>query len=184
MLLPPTAHEGSMDSLDIQILAALQEDGRTSNVALARSLNLSPSAMLSRVRRLEQGGVIRGYRALIEPAEFGIEVQAILAVRLKGHNRTNIEEFERHIQHVDGIRACYHVTGSFDMVLHVAVPNLKALSNLTRIGIAEIPGVFNLETMLILANPVEDCGWPVPASTTKSVGRTARAHRPAPFVGA
>ncbi|MEI6451388.1 MAG: winged helix-turn-helix transcriptional regulator, partial [Actinomycetes bacterium] len=64
-----------MDSLDRDVLLALQADGRMSNLALARSLDLSPSAMLGRVRRLERSGAIRGYRAIIDPAVLGITVR-------------------------------------------------------------------------------------------------------------
>ena len=67
-----------MDALDREVLLALQEDGRMSNLALARKLGLSPSAMLGRVRRLERSGAIRGYRAIIDPAALGVTVRALV----------------------------------------------------------------------------------------------------------
>jgi DNA-binding Lrp family transcriptional regulator len=62
---------------------------------------------------------------------------------------------------VPGVRACYHVTGQFDMVVELAVRDLDHLSQLIRVDIARIPGVMNLETMLIMAESVADTGWPV-----------------------
>lgn len=150
-----------MDALDREILLALQEDGRMSNLALARKLGLSPSAMLGRVRRLERSGVIRGYRAVIDPAALDITVRAVVVARLREHSEQSIQLFEEGIQQVSGVRACYHVTGQFDMVVELAVRDLDHLSRLIRVEIARIPGVMNLETMLIMAESVADTGWPV-----------------------
>ncbi|MBN2205153.1 MAG: Lrp/AsnC family transcriptional regulator [Thermoleophilia bacterium] len=150
-----------MDALDRQVLLALQADGRISNLALARSLGLSPSAMLGRVRRLERSGVIRGYRAVIDPAALDVTVRAFVLARLREHSEQSIRSFEEGIQEVPGVRACYHVTGQFDMVVELAVRDLDHLSQLIRVDIARIPGVMNLETMLIMAESVTDTGWPV-----------------------
>jgi Lrp/AsnC family leucine-responsive transcriptional regulator len=149
-----------VDALDRQVLLALQADGRMSNLALARSLGLSPSAMLGRVRRLERSGVIRGYRAVIDPAALDITVRAFVVARLREHSQESIKAFEEGIQDVPGVRACYHVTGQFDMVVELAVRDLDHLGQLIRVDIARIPGVMNLETMLILAESVADEGWP------------------------
>ena len=149
-----------MDSLDRDVLLALQADGRKSNLALARSLDLSPSAMLGRVRRLEQVGAIRGYRAIIDPVVLGITVRAFVVARLREHSEQSITVFEEGIRHVNGVRACYHVTGQFDMLIELALRDLDHLGQLIRVDIARIPGVMNLETMLIMAQSVDDEGWP------------------------
>ena len=70
-------------------------------------------------------------------------------------------EFEKGIKKVPGVRACYHVTGQFDMVVELALRDLDHLGQLIRVDIARIPGVMNLETMLIMAESVADEGWPV-----------------------
>ncbi len=150
-----------MDALDREVLLALQDDGRMSNLALARKLGLSPSAMLGRVRRLERSGAIRGYRAIIDPAALGITVRALVVARLREHSEESIQEFEKGIKAVPGVRACYHVTGQFDMVVELALRDLDHLGQLIRVDIARIPGVMNLETMLVLAESVEDEGWPI-----------------------
>jgi len=150
-----------VDALDREVLLALQADGRMSNLALARKLGLSPSAMLGRVRRLERSGAIRGYRAVIDPAALGITVRALVVARLREHSEKSIQEFERGIKEVSGVQACYHVTGQFDMVVELALRDLDHLGQLIRVDIARIPGVMNLETMLVLAESVEDEGWPV-----------------------
>ena len=150
-----------MDDLDRDILVTLQREGRMSNLALARQLELSPSAMLGRVRRLEESGAIRGYRAIVDPAALGISVQAIVAVRLREHSEQAIKDFEAAVTGIVGVRMCYHVTGQFDMLMMLALRDLDHLSQMIRVDLARIPGVMQLETMLILAESVGDDGWPV-----------------------
>ena len=108
-----------------------------------------------------RAGAIRGYRAVIDPAALGITVRALVVARLREHSERSIQAFEEGIRSVPGVRACYHVTGQFDMVVELALRDLDHLGQLIRVDIARIPGVMNLETMLIMAEPVADEGWPV-----------------------
>ncbi len=149
-----------MNVLDRDILLALQRDGRQTNARLAERLGLSPSAMLERVRRLERDGVIRGYRADIAPEALGLGLQAFVAAELEAHSRDHIEGFERGIGRVLAVRACYHITGRFDYLLHVAVQDLEHLGRLIKTDIAAIPGVAKLETLLVLSAVKADAGWP------------------------
>jgi Lrp/AsnC family leucine-responsive transcriptional regulator len=150
-----------VDRLDREILAELQREGRKTSLALARQLDLSPSAMLGRVRRLEQSGAIRSYRAIVEPAALDIAVQALTVVKLREHSEQAIREFEEAVKGVVGVRACYHVTGQFDMVMMLALRDLEHLAQMIRVDLAKIPGVMQLETMLIMAESVADQGWPI-----------------------
>jgi Lrp/AsnC family leucine-responsive transcriptional regulator len=117
--------------------------------------------MLGRVRRLERSGAIRGYRAIIDPAVLGITVRAFVVARLREHSEQSIKVFEEGISQVNGVRACYHVTGQFDMLIELALRDLDHLGQLIRVDIARIPGVMNLETMLIMAQSVAEEGWPI-----------------------
>jgi Lrp/AsnC family leucine-responsive transcriptional regulator len=149
-----------VDVVDRELLLALQADGRQSRLGLARSLGLSQSGMLGRVRRLERLNHIRGYRAVIDPAALGITVRALMGVRLREHSERSILEFEKGIERITALRACYQVTGQFDMIMELALRDLDHLGQLIRVDIAHIPGVMNLETMLIIAEPAADEGWP------------------------
>jgi Lrp/AsnC family transcriptional regulator, leucine-responsive regulatory protein len=150
-----------VDDLDRTIVNELQRDGRQTNAHLAAKVNLSPSATLERVRRLETEGIIAGYRAKLDPRALGLQVQAYIGVRLRLHNRTPILEFEREICRVESVISCTHVTGQFDYVLHVAVPDLDHLHSLIRDDLSGIPGVANMQTMLWLSEIKSDGGWPV-----------------------
>jgi Lrp/AsnC family leucine-responsive transcriptional regulator len=150
-----------LDALDREILAALQHDGRQTNAHLAERLGLSASATLERVRRLERDGQVRGYHADVAPAALGVGLQAFVAAELHAHSRGHIEGFESGIAQVEGVRTCYHITGRFDYLLHVAVRDLEHLGRLIKMDIAAIPGVAKLETLLVLTEVKADAGWPV-----------------------
>ena len=149
-----------MDALDRRILTELQDDGRQTNARLAEALGLSQSATHERVRRLERDGLIRGYRADVAPEGMGVGLQAFVAAELNAHSRGHIEDFERGILLVPGVRACYHITGRFDYLVHVAVRDLEHLGALIKMDIASIPGVAKLETLLVLTEVKADAGWP------------------------
>jgi Lrp/AsnC family transcriptional regulator, leucine-responsive regulatory protein len=152
--------EDAVDALDRRILTELQDDGRQTNARLAEALGLSQSATHERVRRLERDGLIRGYRADVAPEGMGVGLQAFVAAELHAHSRGHIEDFERGILLVPGVRACYHITGRFDYLVQVAVRDLEHLGALIKMDIASIPGVAKLETLLVLTEVKEDAGWP------------------------
>ena len=150
-----------MDALDRRILIELQQDGSLTNARLAQVVGLSQSAMSERVRRLESEGHIGGYRALVNPASLGIGLQAFVAAELIGHQTEWIDSFEEGVVALRDVRACYHVTGRFDYLLHIAVRDLEHLGQLVKHDIAAIPGVDKVETMLVFSEVKRDAGWPV-----------------------
>jgi Lrp/AsnC family leucine-responsive transcriptional regulator len=152
--------EGRVDALDRRILIELQQDGSLTNARLAQALGLSQSAMSERVRRLEQDGHITGYRALVDPASLGLGLQAFVAAVLNHHSTESITSFESGVVKLVDVRACYHVAGRFDYLLHVAVRDLEHLGQLIKYDIAAIPGVDKVETMLVYSEVKPDAGWP------------------------
>ncbi|HSL94896.1 MAG TPA: Lrp/AsnC family transcriptional regulator [Thermoleophilia bacterium] len=156
-----------MDTLDRRILVRLQQNGSLTNARLAEALGLSQSAMSERVRRLEQEGHITGYRALVNPASLGLGLQAFVAAELIGHQTKWIDSFERGVVALRDVRACYHVTGRFDYLLHLAVRDLEHLGRVIKHDIAAIPGVDKVETMLVFTEVKKDAGWPVDAEDTQ-----------------
>ena len=92
-----------MDEVDRSILAVLEQHGRISNSELAALVGLSPSPCLRRVRQLEEAGVIRGYRALIDPAAVGRSLRVFAGVRLMRHTRADVVAFERGVTRLSGV---------------------------------------------------------------------------------
>jgi Lrp/AsnC family transcriptional regulator, leucine-responsive regulatory protein len=157
------AGEGeNVDELDRRILVRLQEDGSLTNSRLAETLGLSQSAMSERVRRLQQEGHIQGYRAIIAPGSLGIGLQAFVAAELVRHGTDCIAQFEEGVRALPEVRACYHIAGRFDYLLHVAVRDLEHLGQVVKHDIAAIPGVDRVETMLVYSEVKPDAGWPAP----------------------
>ena len=130
-----------MDEVDRSILAVLEKHGRISNAELAARVGLSPSPCLRRVRRLEKTGVIRGYRALIDPAAAGRSLRVFAGVRLVRHARADVVAFERAVIRLPEVVHSHHVTGNYDYLLQVEVADLPAYEDFHANQLASLPGV-------------------------------------------
>jgi len=150
-----------MDVMDKKILDALQRNGRLRNSELARENGLAASSMLERVRRLEERGVIKGYRAVMNGNKLGFELEAMLLINLDRHQAGPIEEFEDRVRSVPEVLSCYHITGRYDYLLHVAVRDIEHLGELVKHTIGGIPGVEKQETFLTLSLIKENEGYPL-----------------------
>ena len=114
----------ALDRTDLRLLALLQRAGRASNADLAAQVNLSPSACLRRIQRLESAGVVAGYAARLDPQALGLGLQAFVRVQLEKHGAPGIERFVRAVQDWDEVVACHALTGDMDYLLHVVVQDL------------------------------------------------------------
>jgi Lrp/AsnC family leucine-responsive transcriptional regulator len=118
----------TLDRTDLVILRALQGDGRLSNVDLAEAVNLSPSACLRRVQRLEAEGVITGYRAQLDATRLGLGLHAFVRVQLKSHGAADIARFAESINEWDEVERCHALTGDMDYLIEVRVADLEHFS--------------------------------------------------------
>jgi len=150
-----------MDELDQKILKALQASGRKKNADLARELGVAPSTMLDRVRRLEDSGIVKGYRATIDPKMLNLNIQAFISVSLYRHDAEHIRKFEEGLRRIPYVRACYHLTGRFDYLLYIAALDLNQLGVLVKKEIASLPGFGKSETFLVFSEVKSDEGWPI-----------------------
>jgi len=139
-----------LDRLDARIVAELQTDGRLSVVELGERIGLTGTPCARRLRQLEQRGVIAGYTAIIDPAKLGLNVQAFIQVKLDRHTDENVEVFERELAAIEQIVSCHATTGEYDFMLHVAAPDLDALSTLVLKQLLRIPGVRDVYSSIVL----------------------------------
>jgi Lrp/AsnC family leucine-responsive transcriptional regulator len=130
-----------VDEVDRSILAVLEKHGRISNAELADRVGLSPSPCLRRVRQLEETGVIRGYRALIDPAAVGRGLRVFAGVRLARHSRADVIAFERAVIRLPEVVHSHHVTGNYDYLLQIEVADLPAYEDFHANRLANLPGV-------------------------------------------
>ncbi|MCD4719211.1 MAG: Lrp/AsnC family transcriptional regulator [Desulfobacula sp.] len=153
-----------MDKIDRHALKALQQDGRKKNSELAKEAGLAPSTMLDRVKKLEDKGILKGYRAVVDPAKLGLKAQGFACISLDRHRVKDIELLEKEINKIPSVRACYHITGRFDYLLHVVAPDISDLGNLIKEKLATIPGMGKIETFIVYAEVKPDQGWPIDAA--------------------
>jgi DNA-binding Lrp family transcriptional regulator len=139
----------ALDRIDRQLLAALQKEGRLSNKQLAHEVGLAPSSCLERVRRLEREGVLRGYHAEANLEAIGLALQAVVMVRLARHSRELVESFRAHLQQLPEVQSVFHVAGSHDFLVHVAVEDVVRLRGLVLESFTGHPAVAHIETSLV-----------------------------------
>ena len=139
-----------LDKIDLALLAVLQRDGRISNADLAERVNLSASATLRRVQRLEADGVIAGYGARLEPRRLGLGLQAFVRLQLSRHDRESIEAFVRLVESWDEVVACHALTGDMDYLLHVVVEDLDHFSRFLLDHLLNAAGVADVNTSFVL----------------------------------
>jgi Lrp/AsnC family leucine-responsive transcriptional regulator len=142
-----TAESPALDETDWRILAALQRDGRISYADLAREVVLSPSATTERVRRLEEAGVISGYRAVVEPSLVGLAILAYVRLR---YPTGNYRPFRALLDTTPEILEAHHVTGEDCFVLRVAARSMAHLEEVT----GRIAGLGSVTTSVVYSSPL------------------------------
>lgn len=146
LLAPERVKRGTNDKIDSRILHVLQRDGRISNLKLAEQVNLSPSAVLERVKRLKREGFILGYQARLSREKLGMEVVAFVEVQLERMNFEVMERFEAAVRERPAILECHLIAGTFDYLLKVLVCDMPACRDLVDSEISKLPGVREART--------------------------------------
>jgi len=141
-----------MDRLDRAIIAELERDGRISNVDLAARVGLTTGPCLRRVQRLEAAGVIRGYRAVINPAAMGREFEVLLDIDLQAQDAATVERFESTLAAAAEVTELRRLFGKPDYFVRVAVADLAAYETFLSNDIMTIPGVGRLHSRFAMKN--------------------------------
>jgi Lrp/AsnC family leucine-responsive transcriptional regulator len=142
----------SMEKLDRHILSLLSRDGRMSYTDIGKETGLSTSAAQQRVRRLEQRGVIKGYRASLDSGELGLLVTAFVAI--KPFDPSQPDDAPDRLQHITEIISCYSVAGDPSYLLKVQVESMAALESL--LARIRADGKVSTHTTTVLSTPYED----------------------------
>lgn len=140
-----------MDGMDRKIIAALQQDGRMTNQALADAVGLSPSPCLRRVRALEEAGLITGYAATLDRERAGLPITAFVRVKLTGHTSDVVSKFERAVLAMDEVLQCHLTSGSEDYLLEVVADSQQGYADFLRERLNHVPGVSAIETSFSLS---------------------------------
>lgn len=135
-----------MDAIDRKIIRALTRNGRATNAELSEEVGLSPSPCWTRVRRLEQAGVIKGYTALIDQAAVGLPDTVFIEVMMDRHDEDSLRRFEETVLVIPEVLECHLVTGEYDYVIKAAVGGTAGYERLLRERLYRLPGVRHTRT--------------------------------------
>lgn len=160
-----------IDSIDERILAELQANGRLTMKALAERVGLSSPAMIERVRRLEDRGVIAGYRAIVVPAALGRPISALVTASVQ---RGSYDAFLESIKSNSAVLECHRVAGAATHVLRVQVADMAALEELVD-GLSDAGA--SCETSIVLSSPVPWREVTPPIGATDQRTRAPRRRR-------
>jgi DNA-binding Lrp family transcriptional regulator len=153
--------EAGLDTTDWRILRELQQEGRLTNVELARRTGISPPACLRRVRALEKAGVIAGYRAVIDPRALGY-VEAFVFVGLNSQAEPERRAFEKLVAEWPIVRECHILSGEVDFLLKCVAADLRAFQTFVIDEMTRAANVESVRTALIIRK-IKDAGTvPIP----------------------
>ena len=144
-----------LDSIDLKILSELQNDGRITNVELARRVGISAPPCLRRVRALEEAGFIRGYRGLLDEKRLGYEVVAFAMVHLSSQAEADLNAFEAYVRKQPLVRECWMLSGEIDFILKCVAPDLKTFQAFVG-ELTGAPHVRNVKTSLTLRSSKDE----------------------------
>lgn len=138
-----------MDHIDAGIIRCLTKDARMNASRISQQVNLSLSAVLERIKKLEASGLIKGYTAVIDERMAGFDVHALISIRLE-HPKYNAEFTQQMLAH-GCVRECFYITGDFDYMARISAGSTEELTNVLQ-SIKQIPGVSLTRTYVILDN--------------------------------
>lgn len=159
----------TLDRTDIKILNELQRDANLTNVELADRVNLSPSPCLTRVRKLEQTGIISRRVTLLNPKVMGLEINAYIHITLDKQPRAALDNFQEVVERLPEVMECNWMTGECDFLLRVVVRDVEELEWLIARKLSKIEGVASIRSNLVLKQVTYKTALPIDASRTLSL---------------
>lgn len=152
-----------IDGFDRRILEVLQTEGRISNQELAERIGLSPSPCLRRVRALEDGGVIAGYRAVLDSRKLGLTLLALIHISMDRHTPERFANFEEKVRALPEVLECLLITGQdADYQIKVIVRDMEAYQALLLNKITRIEGVSGVHSSFVMRRVVDTTALPLP----------------------
>ena len=141
----------ALDKIDMSLMRLLSENADLSASALARRLDMSQSAIWRRVHRLEESGVIRGRRIVLDREKLGFGVTVFLGVKLSGKKGVPLDDFERAVSAIPEVQTVEHVLGMYDYRLRVVARDIADFERVLRRRIMTLQGVGDVEANVLLS---------------------------------
>ncbi len=138
-----------LDRIDFELLRLLQANAWKSVKDLASAVDLAPSSVHERLKRLRDAGAMTGAHADVDPKALGIEIEALLMIELAKHERATVDDFLAVVATIPEVRSAYLVTGRYDLVVHVVARDMTHLKDLALDQFTSRPAVTRIETSII-----------------------------------
>lgn len=153
--------KNKLDSTDLRILKTLQIKGRISNVELADEINLSPSACHRRIQRIEEGGFIKDYVALLDPRKVGVPTTVFVEITLIAQADDILDAFEQAVSKIPDVLECHLMAGSADYILKVVAEDTDDYSRIHRQHLTRLPGVAQMQSSFALRTVFKTTSLPI-----------------------
>ncbi|MBR9864496.1 MULTISPECIES: Lrp/AsnC family transcriptional regulator [Neptunicoccus] len=158
-----------LDPIDRKILAELQNDGRMTNVELAKRVGISAPPCLRRVRTLEESGFIRGYHAEVDERVLGFEVKVFAMVGLHSQAEVDLSAFEAQCREWPLVRECHMLNGETDFILKCVAPDLTTFQTFLTNHLTAAENVASVKTSLVIRGAKDEPGVPFSILEARSV---------------
>lgn len=158
-----------LDQIDRKILRDLQENGRITNVELARRVGISAPPCLRRVRALEKAGYIRGYHADLAPSSLGYNVTVFAQVGLNSQAEPDLVAFEELVRGWPEVRECHMLAGETDFLLKIVANDWETYQSFVTTKLTAAPNVANVKSALAIRGSKFEPGVPVPLQTADAL---------------
>ncbi|WP_038012826.1 Lrp/AsnC family transcriptional regulator [Terasakiella pusilla] len=152
----------ALDVIDQKILRELQNHGRMPMVELAERVNLTKTPCTQRVHRLEDAGIIRGYRADLDPAKLDAGRVMVVMVTMDKTSDDALERFNEAVRYIPEIQGCYMVAGNFDYLLKVRTKNVEEYRSVLGYKIGQLPNVLQTHSFLVMELVKDEFNVPIP----------------------
>lgn len=150
-----------LDKIDRKILKSLQEDGRITNVELAKNAGISAPPCLRRVRALEEAGYIKGYHAEIDPSIFGFGVCVFAQVKLVSQAESDLKKFEELVNSWERVRECHMLAGDTDFLLKIVARDWDDYQGFLTENLTAAPNVTSVKSSLGIRSAKYQPGVPI-----------------------
>ncbi len=139
-----------MDFKNKKILEILQTNGRITNKEIAEQIHLSPPSVLERVKKMENEGIISGYKAILNRKAIGRPILSFTFITLSNNSAETITSVLNYLSDIPELLEVYHLTGRFDFIVKTTAKSLENLNEIISEKISKAPGIQKVETALVL----------------------------------
>jgi len=149
------------DPTDVLILQLLQHDARLTNKEIADKTGRSVTPVYERIKRLEQDGVIEGYKAILNKDKIGRSLIAYTNVQLKEHSKPMLQAFEKSIVQIEEVLECMHLTGTYDYLLKIAVADIHEYHDFLTNKLAALPNIGTVQSGFVMNEVKRSLAFPI-----------------------